>query len=252
MTRTHQEHGDKGFVEDQREFFDTLITQDWDTYINPHWDRTRRIEVKEILRCIPTPRRVLDVGCGAGYHDVVFAESLGVEQVIGVDYSPKSIEQANRHYPHPKVERGVASIFEPDTILQQWGRFDLVTSFQVIEHLKDSRPFLEACLQCTSPSAYIAVVTPNRSRIENRIRRLLGYPPRLIDPMHFMEYSIADLTNLGKTVGLRAVGTFGHTVHLAASRSVTLLEGTSRFGLWLGLALPGAANVVGVVFQRAD
>jgi 2-polyprenyl-3-methyl-5-hydroxy-6-metoxy-1,4-benzoquinol methylase len=252
MSKTHQEHQGIGFLEDQRDFFDKLITQDWDTYINRHWDRTRQVEVREILRRIPPPRRVLDVGCGAGYHDLVFAKSPRVEQIIGVDYSSKSIEQANRHYPHPKVERAVASIFEPGTIRQRWGQFDLVTSFQVIEHLKDSRQFLEACCHCTNPGGYIAVVTPNRLRVENRVRRFLGYPPRLIDPMHFTEYSIADLTDLGKILGLQMVGTFGHTVHLAASPSLTLLNGTSPIGLWIGRALPGVANVVGIIFQRAD
>jgi 2-polyprenyl-3-methyl-5-hydroxy-6-metoxy-1,4-benzoquinol methylase len=252
MTRTHQEHGNKGFIEDQREFFDKLITQDWDTYINPHWDQARQLEVKEILRLIHSPRRVLDVGCGAVYHDMIFAQEATVQQVVGIDYSPKSIEQANVHYPHPKVERGVASIFEPATIKQRWGQFDLVTSFQVIEHLKDGYQFMEACRQCTNPEGYVAVVTPNRDRIENRIRRLLGYPRRLMDPMHFIEHSIPDLIELGKALGLLQVGTFGHTLHLAASHSITLIDGTSSFGLRLGGSFPSVANVVGVVFQRAE
>jgi hypothetical protein len=36
MSRLQQEYGNKGYIEDQREFFDKLITQDWDTYISSY------------------------------------------------------------------------------------------------------------------------------------------------------------------------------------------------------------------------
>ena len=30
------------FLDDQRQFFDELITREWDTYQSPDWDRRRR------------------------------------------------------------------------------------------------------------------------------------------------------------------------------------------------------------------
>ena len=97
------------FLEDQRQFFDELITEEWDTYQSADWDRRRRLEVDSLFRLV-TPRRVLDVGCGCGFHDVLMAERPGVEGVTGIDYSARSIEMAGHFYAHPKVSRGVEDI----------------------------------------------------------------------------------------------------------------------------------------------
>lgn len=250
MSKTHKAHGNKGFIEDQRQFFDQLITQDWDTYINPLWDQTRQIEVQEILKLVPAPKRVLDVGCGCGYHDLIFAESTTVEHVLGIDYSSKSIEQAQHHYPHLKVKRCMADIFEHEKFINQFGRFDLVTSFQVIEHLKNGQTFLEACANCAASKGYIAVVTPNRDRLKNRIGKLLGRKPTLIDPLHFVEYSIKDLLELGRQVGLNYIGCFGHSIDLSF-KGIHLLK-TSSLAIELGRLIPSSwSQVIGVVFQRS-
>src|SRR5919198_1558461 len=95
MTRSHARF--PTYLEDQREFFDSLITEDWDSYHSAAWDRTRRAEVAEIMRVAPA-RRVLDVGCGCGFHDVVIAEHPDIVEVVAVDYSPRSIEVAEREY----------------------------------------------------------------------------------------------------------------------------------------------------------
>ena len=60
----NREDDNKQFIENLREFFDELITQEWDTYIDPHWDKTRQVEIEEVLRIIPRPKSILDVGCG--------------------------------------------------------------------------------------------------------------------------------------------------------------------------------------------
>ena len=62
-----------GYRDDQRAFFDELIVEDWETYDNPVWDASRRLEWDRNLSSL-SPRTVLDVGCGCGYHDVLISE----------------------------------------------------------------------------------------------------------------------------------------------------------------------------------
>lgn len=251
LSKTHQEHGDTGYLEDQRAFFDRLITQDWETYLSPHWDRVRQLEVQEILRLLPAPpKRVLDVGCGCGYHDVQFARHAGVERVVGIDYSEKSIEQASTHYPHPRVERYVADIFDEGQS-GGLGRFDLVASFQVLEHLSRPHEFLARCADLAAAGGHVAVVTPNRLRAKNRLRLLLGRPPRMIDPLHFAEYTIDEVVAMGQGIGLRAVGFFGHTISLEYG-SLHIIRGQSALGMWLGRRFPRWASVMGVVMHKSS
>jgi 2-polyprenyl-3-methyl-5-hydroxy-6-metoxy-1,4-benzoquinol methylase len=120
------------YIEDQRKFFDELITEDWQSYYNKEWDISRRFEIACLFEKI-RPARILDLGCGVGFHDQVMAEYPFVSEVHAVDYSAKSIEKANANYPHPKVTRWTVD-FLHDHIC---GEYDLVVSFQVFEHLKN-------------------------------------------------------------------------------------------------------------------
>lgn len=191
------------FVEDQRAFFDDLITKDWPMYLSAAWDETRRREVREILSRV-SARRILDVGCGCGFHDVEMARWPGVAEVVGIDYSVRSVEVAEREYPHPNIHRRVADIFELDE-----EPFDLVVSFQVIEHVTSPVGFLEACLRNVRPQGAVAIVTPNRDRLDNRVRRVLRREPRLLDPQHYREYTPAGLRELAASLPLEPLATIG-------------------------------------------
>lgn len=249
MSKTHQEFSESGFLEDQREFFDKLITQDWETYESNTWDFQRKTEVIEIFRIVKNIKTVLDVGCGSGYHDLVFAQNPRVKNVVGIDYSAKSILQAEKHFPHSKIKRFVADIREPNSRLKRMGPFDLVTSFQVIEHLTDPLMFLACCANYVGPNGYIAVITPNYARLENRLRMLLGIKERKIDPMHFSEYSKSNLKNLGISLGLELIGSFGHTLSLKSKRFI-VIDANSRHAVNIGRIFPNLANVIGLVFQK--
>ena len=230
------------FLDDQREFFDEMITSEWHTYQNADWDMRRRFEVDCLFRLV-SPRTVLDVGCGCGFHDVLFAEKPGVGSVTGIDYSEKSIDMANRTYLHPNVQRHVDDIGR----MRAGEKYDLVVSFQVIEHLSNAGTFLLDCHKHTASGGHIAVVTPNRLRLSNRLRLLAGVKVKLGDPQHFHEYTAPELTKIGDEVGLKCVGGFAYGLTLNLPRiGVNILP--SRLGLKLGRFFPSAADCFCVVF----
>ena len=231
------------FLSDQRKFFDELITEEWNTYQNPDWDRSRRFEVDCLFRLI-SPRKILDVGCGCGFHDVLMAEKPGVEDVVGIDYSEKSIETANRMYPHRNVRRSVEDIEK----MPASESYDLVVSFQVIEHLKDAGEFLRHCRRQTSRGGYVAIVTPNRLRLTNRLRIFLGTRPKLIDPQHYREFVFAELVMLGRELNLKHIGGFAYGMSLRIPKTrLQLLP--SPASLRIGRLLPPMADCVCVVFK---
>jgi 2-polyprenyl-3-methyl-5-hydroxy-6-metoxy-1,4-benzoquinol methylase len=232
----------EGFREDQREFFDRLITDSWAAYKDPLWDRSRRLEIDELFASV-APRRILDVGCGCGFHDVLMAERPGVEVVQGIDYSARSVEAAEREYPHPQVHRRVGDLFS-----EPRGDYDLVVSFQVIEHLVDQAGFVEACARQARPGGWVAVGTPNRLRLDNRVRLALRREVLMIDPMHYRELSMRDLRRLGASAGLEFVTTFGHGLSLVPPRLNRQVIPPER-GVQLARRMPALANVLCSVFR---
>jgi ubiquinone/menaquinone biosynthesis C-methylase UbiE len=101
-------------------------------------------------------RDVLDVGCNTGYGTLRFAPVAG--RVVGVDVSPRAIEAAERRAPDGRPEFVLTSGFElpfPDA------SFDLVTSFQVLEHVPDPIAYLEEIRRVVRPGGTIILATPN-------------------------------------------------------------------------------------------
>lgn len=229
-------------LHDQRQFFDDLITEEWHTYKSDAWDYTRRFEVEKLFRT-QRPARVLDVGCGCGFHDVVMAEYGFVGRVDAIDYSAKSIEKADEAYPHPKVFRRVADLAAdtPDAV------YEMVVSFQVFEHLDDPDVYMRYCLAARAPNGVIAIVTPNRRRLDNRIREWRHEPPALIDPQHFHEYTVREIAAIGRRYGLTVVDSFGHT--LQSLIYPTLTPQPYQLATHWGSRLPFLANVIGVLLQ---
>lgn len=232
------------FLEDQRGFFDELITHEWHTYDDRTWDDIRRFEI-DCLFDLVSPRKILDVGCGCGFHDVLMANKSGVESVVGIDYSEKSIDMANRIYSHRNVRREVKDIRDLDASEQ----FDLVASFQVIEHLSDPVGFLKNCRDQSAIGGYVAAITPNRLRLSNRLRGLAGVALKRADPQHFCEYTINELIALGEEAELKYFGSFSYGMSLRIPKTkATLMPASMR--LRLGHIVPFAADCFGVVFKN--
>lgn len=233
------------FLEDQRRFFDELITEDWHAYRSEIWDRTRTFEVSELFARVQ-PEYVLDVGCGCGFHDQAMAQHPFVRQVDAVDYSAKSIERANEAYPHPKVRRWTASYAD----LRPERPYDLVTSFQVIEHLKDPADFLRACSEYCRVGGHVAVFMPNRLRVENRILGLSGKPPQLCDPMHFTEYAPGEVERMALPFGLVGRSWFGIGFD---APSIPLVRGWGiGRRLAVGRHLKWMASGLGIVMEKVS
>ena len=230
------------FLEDQRKFFDELITKEWESYLNPAWDAIRKFEVDRLFECV-SPSCILDVGCGCGYHDLLMAEKHGVERVVGIDYSKKSIETANRMYPHKKVVRYPADIFELQT-----SAFDMVVSFQVIEHMVDPVAFLEACIQQVQSGGWVVTTTPNRNRLTNRFLSLFGRPQQLRDPQHFREFTVSELIQISSVTGLRFETSFGYGMSLMLPK-LQRPNFPQKIALKLGYRIALFADCICVIFR---
>jgi SAM-dependent methyltransferase len=239
--RVHQRY--TTYIEDQRQFFDELIAEEWESYISEAWDRVRSYEIERLFAFIQ-PRRILDIGCGCGFHDRVMAGYPFVERIDAFDYSAQSIAKAQEAYPHPKAFRTVADF---DSFAVE-APYDLAVSFQVFEHLSDPKPYFDLCRRATRRGGHIAILMPNRLRLANVLRMLRFKEPQLADPQHFREYTARETIALGRKAGFAPVAAFGYG--LAATGIGFFDRAAIEQQLRWSRFVPAVANGIGVVMRR--
>lgn len=103
-------------------------------------------------------KRALDVGCGAGLLCEPLAR-LGAD-VTGVDAAAENIEAATAH----AQQSGLSIDYRAGEISQQGlGKYDLVTSMEVIEHVVDPAEFVAQLAAHLKPDGLLILSTPNRT-----------------------------------------------------------------------------------------
>jgi SAM-dependent methyltransferase len=96
------------------------------------------------------PRRIVDYGCGLGDALDRLAREFAVTEAIGIDLSSTALDYASRHHPGYTFMRG-----DLDSLSTL--RADLVTFFDVLEHLPDIPAALAAARRC---AAHVALKIP--------------------------------------------------------------------------------------------
>lgn len=153
--------------------------------------------------------RVLDAGCGEGYGAAMLAEA-GAASVVAVDLDEATIAHVRETY--PQVEAVHAEF--GDMPFEE-SAFDLVTSFQVIEHVWDPAAFVRSLRRVLVPAGELVLSTPNR----------LTFTPdhdEPVNPFHVKEYAPDELREELHAAGFRVGGMLGvhHGPQLRAPETV--------------------------------
>ena len=100
-------------------------------------------------------KTALDVGCGAG----LLAEPLARlgAAVTAIDAAPELIVAAREH----SGRQGLEIDYRAAAVEMVEGRYDLVTSLEVIEHVADPQAFLRALAARLAPGGLMILSTPN-------------------------------------------------------------------------------------------
>jgi 2-polyprenyl-3-methyl-5-hydroxy-6-metoxy-1,4-benzoquinol methylase len=98
---------------------------------------------------------VLDVGCGSGYGCNIFSKSA--QMVYGIDQSSEAIEYCSKNSNAPNIE----FIQMDGNKIELSQKFDVITTFQAIEHMDNLDHYIEQLLAATKPGGKIFITTPN-------------------------------------------------------------------------------------------
>jgi len=104
--------------------------------------------------------RLVDIGCGGGLLCEPMA-NLGAE-VVGVDPSRNNVETARAHAREQglKIDYRRASA---EDLAEAGETFDIVLNMEVVEHVTDVGPFINACGRLVRPGGLMFLATLNRT-----------------------------------------------------------------------------------------
>lgn len=95
-------------------------------------------------------KKILDVGCGAGFLTNEL-HKRGAD-IVGIDYSEAQIPFAKERFPY--IDFRVASVYELSE-----SEFDIITLFDVIEHLGDFKKALVEIKKVLKPNGLLTIST---------------------------------------------------------------------------------------------
>jgi len=190
-------------------------------------ERGRRVAARRVLRRlakhIRPPGRLLDLGAGAGFF---------VEEAAAAGWFSEGLEAArwaverSRSRGGPPVWLGDAR----DLRALECGTFDVVTAFDVIEHLEDPLVFLRGCAAALRPGGVLVLTTP---RFDSLAARICGARWHALLPAHLHYFSRRSLRAALEQAGFHILAERSHRRYFSAAYIAFRLCATPVRGAWM-------------------
>ncbi|MBC8051484.1 MAG: methyltransferase domain-containing protein [Sphingobacteriaceae bacterium] len=169
----------------EAEFYEVLQQHDW-YYLE---GKSEYIYTESLIN---VGDKVLDVGCGRGQ----FGSQLSSKaEFTGLEFNDEAIKKAKA------VGLNVIKQSIEEHSLENAGKYDVVTSFQVLEHIGNSKDFISASLAAVKPGGKLVVSVPSYdSLVSVQLNNTLNLPPH-----HMSWWSDKALENLAGLFNMELV-----------------------------------------------
>jgi 2-polyprenyl-3-methyl-5-hydroxy-6-metoxy-1,4-benzoquinol methylase len=178
---------------------------DEDFYFETGWSYASLADL--VIELIQTHRRLrieryrrdgclLDIGSGDG-HFVHHMARHGWT-ATGIDFSPSALRFARRLWSGGRFLQGSLEDFDFPP-----GRFDVITMWQVLEHIGEPGPLLGRCRDLLAPAGMLIAAVPNFDGWSSRLTRDRWWG--LDVPRHLVHYTPATLRRSLEESGFRVV-----------------------------------------------
>lgn len=138
---------------------------------------------------IESSSRVLEVGYGDGYGTVYLARKLPTCQFFAIDLAASLSDISTKKY---ALDNCHFVTYDGNRIPYESSSFNVIVSFQVIEHVENVDAYLHEMIRVLKPDGKIIISTPNR------VHRLAeGQKPW--NRFHLREYSVKQLQSVLET-----------------------------------------------------
>jgi ubiquinone/menaquinone biosynthesis C-methylase UbiE len=123
-------------------------------------------------------KKVLDLACGTGYGTNILSETA--KSIYGGDISKETILSAKKSFKNKKIKFEVIDATNMEFPSKY---FDVVVSFETIEHLERWDLFVEEVKRVLKPGGLFICSTPNKNITS-------PFSKKPINPYHFLEFKL--------------------------------------------------------------
>lgn len=106
------------------------------------------------------PLEILEIGTGSGFFLDFAQENFPNSQFTGLEYDERLLHETQQRAPNARLHQGNAESFALGL-----NQYDLIVSFQVIEHLYNPAAMLDNVKAHLKPGGIFLVTTPNLSGV---------------------------------------------------------------------------------------
>lgn len=180
-------------------FYDPALAGSAEFYEELMTDKKYPVDSPEFLFALDLAgrfgaRRVIDIGCGEGAF-LDLARDKGFE-TYGVELNRVAAAVAEKRG-HAMIHK----MMEDISLDEVGGGVDLLTLFQVVEHVSSPADFVRDASRLVKPGGLVVVGVPS----EKRMLGLLHHDPANWPPHHVSRWRISDFQKLAERTGLKLV-----------------------------------------------
>lgn len=145
-------------------------------------------------------KTVLDFGCGSGYGTEMLSKNA--LKITGADISKEAVDYAKDTFNSPNLDFKTISELTDE-------KFDIITSFQVIEHVPNDIEYVIKLKKLLNPGGYLLISTPDKKhRLFNYIQKpwnifhLKEYTPKSLETLLKKKFSKVEILKIGSDTDL--------------------------------------------------
>jgi 2-polyprenyl-3-methyl-5-hydroxy-6-metoxy-1,4-benzoquinol methylase len=120
-------------------------------------------------------RQLLEMGCGGSKYLPWLGREMGFD-VEGIDYTPEGCELARLNLAAADVNGTIHCVDFLSLDPEFAGRYDVVTSYGVVEHFTDPVAVLQSFADCLRPGGTMITFVPNMKGLAGRLVKLVDRP----------------------------------------------------------------------------
>lgn len=195
-------------------FYEQLQTQEW-------YYQDDKPEYAHAAKHVREGCSLLEVGCGKGAFQAWLPESV---RYTGLEFNDEAVQKARA--------AGLDVSKQPvEDHVAEGRRYDVVCSFQVLEHVEHPKQFFHACVEALKPGGTLMMAVP----AQDSFLAIAPNSPLNMPPHHVTRWTDRALTNLAHSEGLRKADIWHEPVadfHKEWHATTLAYHALARFGVY--------------------